>query len=97
MQGNATMILLKGNDKESILAARTCIHKKFLENDKNKQKNELWIRDIMKLQKQLDVLVKEVDNIQVSSTCNSPEELKERVVIIEKILKLNESLAKLLI
>ena len=89
------MILLKGNDKESLLAARTYIHRKFLEQDKVKK--ELWINDILKLQKQLDLLVNEFDNIQVHFTCHTEEEMKKRILIIEKVVKVNESLGKLLI
>ena len=85
-QGNATMILLKGNDKESLLAARTYIHRKFLEQDKVKK--ELWINDILKLQKQLDLFVNEFDNIQAHSTCNT-EKMKERGTRVNVFRKTN--------
>lgn len=86
------MIVLKGASMESLLVARTHIHNKMIE--KTKEDEELWISDLVKQQKQLDLFIGELGEM-TDSECDSSRQLKERIGIIEKILQVNEALAKL--
>lgn len=88
------MILLKGKDLETILLVRTRIHNRMIEMAKEK---ELWIVDLLREQEQIDSILDELKRMKINEDCETMDQLKQRVNLIQELININEKLSKMLL
>lgn len=88
------MILLKGKDLETILLVRTRIHNRMIEMAKEK---ELWIVDLLREQEQIDSILDELKRMKINEDCETMDQLKQRINLIQELININEKLSKMLL